>query len=620
MRYLWRSLLWGGALVVGLAACEEEAGPGQGAVSPDAAGGQHWDGEIHDDGRLEDGGRPATDSEGPAEDAARPVDGPQLSLSARAVEHCGHYTPQHQPGLQYQTPQKITAAVSKIELLRTHGDGDPVELPLAELPLPVDLSAGQALTAIALSALPEETFRFVRVTLASSRYELRATAHASMTVPGTLSLEMTLSDHTDAQGQARQQGQYTAGFEVYGQRVEQSGSTLLNCMLSAWGGLPQTAGGRFAVTVPLPGGPLHVGTQVNDRQIDLDFPMKDSFSWRDREGPGFQEGVLDISTAVGSSELPDAFAECHLLMADRCEGEAVVAYHPTWPMPDSTPVFCTNGRGQALESCPEESEPGYGQDASYRIHPLQYELRPEVVRDVVTGLEWQRETPTERYDWWAARSYCAELELGGLRDWRLPSRIEMVSIIDFGRLDPVIDLEAFPDTPSEFYWTASPVPFLAFAYGIRFELGFIYDHDPSTTGRVRCVRGAYEAPEPRYEIDEAAGTVRDRGTGLEWQRATLDTPKTWLDALAHCEGLEFAGHDDWRLPTLKETQTIIDERRLQPSVDVHAFPGTPAHWYWSSTPIQSHADQAWATSTTDGYASIHAGTETLLVRCVRDPE
>lgn len=561
------------------------------------------------------------------EDAAEPGDsapsethppGPSLALTARAVGTCGSFAPEHQSGVNYQTPTAISASVTAVELLRTRDDDAPVALPLGSPLVAIDLSAGGTLAEAPLTAVPADTYRLVRVTVASSRYQVAATAHMGFTVPGTLTVEMALGDHTDSAGARRNQGQFTATFEAFGQRAAQSGSTPLNCLLSAWGGLPQTAGGRFTVTVPLPGGPLVVAPDTEATTIALDFPMRDAFSWRDRADADFVPGVLDMVMPPATSELPDALTECHLFLADRCEGEAVVAYHPTWPMPDSAPLFCTDGAA-VVDPCPGPGEPGFGQDASYAVNPLTYAIDGAVVTDLVTGLDWQRESPTQTFDWWDARAYCADLALGDHADWRLPSRIELVSTLDFGRRDPVADPDAFPNTPSDFFWTSSPVPFLSFAYGVRFELGFIYDHDPHSTGRVRCVRGDYAAPAERFAIDAGAGTVRDHGTGLEWERDTLDEPLGWLDALAHCEALERAGHDDWRLPTLKETQTLIDERRLQPSIDIAAFPDTPSEWYWSSTPIATHPDQAWATSTTDGYASIHAGAELHRVRCVRVP-
>ncbi|MBU1380355.1 DUF1566 domain-containing protein [Myxococcota bacterium] len=159
------------------------------------------------------------------------------------------------------------------------------------------------------------------------------------------------------------------------------------------------------------------------------------------------------------------------------------------------------------------------------------------------------------------------------------------------------------------------MPFLNMIYGVRFELGFIYDHDPYSSGRVRCVRSDYNPLAERFT--HSGNTVVDNSTGLIWQLAHHETALTWLDALDYCENLELDGFSDWRMPKIKELQTILDERRLQPTIDVVAFPGTPSEWFWSSTPIQYPPDEAWCTSFTDGYASIHAFTELHLVRCVR---
>jgi hypothetical protein len=153
------------------------------------------------------------------------------------------------------------------------------------------------------------------------------------------------------------------------------------------------------------------------------------------------------------------------------------------------------------------------------------------------------------------------------------------------------------------------------AYGVRFELGFIYDHDPYSSGKTRCVRGEYNPPDSRFDLDEL--TVKDNGTGLTWQRQHFNNAMIWEDALSRCENLELGGYNDWRLPTVKELETILDERRLQPTIDIVAFPNTPAAWFWSCTAIQYPPNESWSVSFTDGYASIHAFSEMQLVRCVR---
>ncbi len=93
--------------------------------------------------------------------------------------------------------------------------------------------------------------------------------------------------------------------------------------------------------------------------------------------------------------------------------------------------------------------------------------------------------------------------------------------------------------------------------------------------------------------DNGDGTVTDTCTGLQWQKDTADTngdghvvddgidSLAWCDALAYCENLSFAGHDDWRLPNVRELQSIVDYGRESPSISP-VF-SSLSSMYWSST-------------------------------------
>jgi hypothetical protein len=124
------------------------------------------------------------------------------------------------------------------------------------------------------------------------------------------------------------------------------------------------------------------------------------------------------------------------------------------------------------------------------------------------------------------------------------------------------------------------------------------------------------APAVRFTV--AADTAHDNATGLTWQRACV-AAQTWLDALASCEALVLDSASDWRMPTLKELLTIVDERAIDPSIDVAAFPDTPAEWFWASSPGLCSTDYGWTVSFTDGYCTPAAATQQYLTRCVRGP-
>jgi hypothetical protein len=55
------------------------------------------------------------------------------------------------------------------------------------------------------------------------------------------------------------------------------------------------------------------------------------------------------------------------------------------------------------------------------------------VTDNVTGLMWQQASPLSGYAWADAVAYCSTLTLAGHSDWRLPTLIELYSIVDIGQ-------------------------------------------------------------------------------------------------------------------------------------------------------------------------------------------
>lgn len=84
-----------------------------------------------------------------------------------------------------------------------------------------------------------------------------------------------------------------------------------------------------------------------------------------------------------------------------------------------------------------------------------FQLRDDgTVLDRKSGLLWQQgENP--RVVWADAVERCTSLALGGEQNWRLPTREEMLTLIDRNRRDPAIDTAFFPKTRTTAYWTAS---------------------------------------------------------------------------------------------------------------------------------------------------------------------
>lgn len=250
-------------------------------------------------------------------------------------------------------------------------------------------------------------------------------------------------------------------------------------------------------------------------------------------------------------------------------------------------------------------------------HPAVYSISGGEVTDQVTGLIWQRAVDTTLFTWNDARQRCACATVDGHGGWRLPSRIELASLADWTVSDPAIDGDAFPDTPADAFWSASPmVEDPGLAWLVYFGTGFSSYDDYATLHHVRCVRGqpaAVLAPPDRYQID--GGTVFDRQTLLTWQQAEPPMAITWGDADAYCTSLALAG-GGWRLPSIGELQTIVDESR-SPSADAAAFPTIDTVYYWSSSRVVGDPAHAWAAFFANGSTYRMSITTPEWVRCVR---
>lgn len=116
----------------------------------------------------------------------------------------------------------------------------------------------------------------------------------------------------------------------------------------------------------------------------------------------------------------------------------------------------------------------------------------------------------------------------------------------------------------------------------------------------------------------SADTVVDSRTSLMWQRDVApNTALTWLEALAYCDGLSLAGYSDWRLPTIKELATIIDESLMLPAVEAQVFSGLNGYETWSSTPMASAPQFAWSMHLGFGLTVPQSTSNGYRARCVR---
>ncbi len=80
--------------------------------------------------------------------------------------------------------------------------------------------------------------------------------------------------------------------------------------------------------------------------------------------------------------------------------------------------------------------------------------------------------------------------LCGYSDWRMPSREELRSIVDYSKLSPAIDTHYFPATVATWYWSASPyAPDSDGAWVVSFGDSSCGTGDKGSNFAVRLVRG-----------------------------------------------------------------------------------------------------------------------------------
>jgi len=125
-------------------------------------------------------------------------------------------------------------------------------------------------------------------------------------------------------------------------------------------------------------------------------------------------------------------------------------------------------------------------------------------------------------------------------------------------------------------------------------------------------------------VDNGDGTITDNATGLMWVKDPLNNPGTpfnilltWNQAVDSCNGLTFAGHNDWRLPNPKELLSINDFEQDDPSINETFFPNTESDNYWTSTTSKFDTTDAWYIDFVEGSMTLRDKTLGAWARPVR---
>lgn len=115
--------------------------------------------------------------------------------------------------------------------------------------------------------------------------------------------------------------------------------------------------------------------------------------------------------------------------------------------------------------------------------------------------------------------------------------------------------------------------------------------------------------------DNGDGTVL-AGNGLVWQKGEGGR-MNWQSALTYCEALSLGGKNDWRLPNVKELESVVDLTKKRPNIDKAYFPDAVSSDYWSSTSSAADPTKAWIVFFNGAYNDFFEKSQDMQVRCVR---
>jgi hypothetical protein len=240
------------------------------------------------------------------------------------------------------------------------------------------------------------------------------------------------------------------------------------------------------------------------------------------------------------------------------------------------------------------------------------------VSDALTGLTWARNA--NRFDYPYSLNEAVERiqalnreDLGGLSDWRLPTRRELFSLISHQYINPaLVSGHPFENIFHGYYWTATSCARLPDqAWYIHLGGARVYRGRQDGACLIWPVSGRRQ---PRHyngaRFRSRGFIVRDLRTGLNWTpvfRSGVPVV-SWEDALHGAAALNRDGGTGrdwrWRLPSVRELDSLIDLRCHSPAL--------PADWpievetegYWTSTTSVYEPRYAWVVYMRDGAVGV----------------
>ncbi|MCX2779510.1 Lcl C-terminal domain-containing protein [Microbulbifer thermotolerans] len=150
----------------------------------------------------------------------------------------------------------------------------------------------------------------------------------------------------------------------------------------------------------------------------------------------------------------------------------------------------------------------------------------------------------------------------------------------------------------------------------------------------QCKPGQISATAPAARFEQRDdGTVIDKKLGLMWRTCVEGMSGkncedgealtlNWAGALAYAPTFNreggFAGHQDWRLPNIRELSSLLELQCTAPAINTAVFPNATSAGVWSSSPAKFHMHYSWYVDFDSGAFTYGERTQPKALRLVRD--
>jgi hypothetical protein len=259
-------------------------------------------------------------------------------------------------------------------------------------------------------------------------------------------------------------------------------------------------------------------------------------------------------------------------------------------------------------------------------------INDTVTEDTWTGLSWHRDANLAEFplSWEEAVQFVKKMnscQHFGRSDWRLPKREELFTLISHQAINPCLpENHPFENVFDGYYWTQTECA--------RLPNQAWYIH----MGGARVYRGMKHGSYMVWPVagsEPGMGRSEDRFVTHEYLIYDRLIQRTWLDAecfdagaLTWQQALDWikrineekvAGYRDWRLPNIRELESLVDNNAHSPAIMTGYPPHRIKEGYWSSTTSLYEPRYAWVLYTKDGAVGVGYKPQKdfylLAVRC-----